>query len=66
MDKMKTYKFKVYKPDGSSILVKLKWEADDPQGAIDRMYQWMERSSKLRVRRCECEWASFKMLDETA
>ena len=65
MSKIKTYKFKVYAP-GATVDVTLDWETDDPQGAMDRMHDWMERSSKLRVNRFENEWESFKMITEAA
>ena len=63
MSKIKTYKFKVYAPNGSTVDASLDWQADDPQGAKDRMDEWMERSSKLRVKKFEDEWSAIEMIE---
>ena len=75
MDKKK-YKFNVYINGGSygkygpkeivGTTLTLWWEANDPEGAINRIHEWMERSNKLRTGRFQDEWTGFKMLEETA
>ena len=70
----KKYKFNVYINEGSygkngpkeivGTTLTLMWEANDPEGAINRIYDWMERSNKLRTRRSQDTWSSFKMVEE--
>jgi len=72
---MKKYKFNVYVAEPYDCMrmrevigttATLMWEENDPQGAMDRMQKWMERSSKLRVNKSLDEWHRIKMVEETA
>lgn len=55
-----------FKPDIKADTVSIMWPANDQQGAEDRMFKWMERSSKLRVNKSLDGWTGIKLLEETA
>ena len=53
-------------PEIKAGKISIMWPANDPKGAEDRISKWMERSSKIRARKCLEEWSSMKLIEETA
>lgn len=53
-------------PDIKAGTISIMWPANDSTGAKDRIYKWMNRSNKIRARKCLDEWSGMSLIEETA